>query len=105
MKQQFTAQRTLKESLEQNHVYIYVDFEEDYRCSSEEDIESAYWSQTQVTIEPVVAYSRQSDKLVHQSYVFVSDEPCHVARFVFALIAKLVPTLLELVPCSKFVHY
>ena len=53
----------------------------------------------------VVAYYKQGDKLVHQSYVFVSDEPHQDGRFVFARITKLVPMLLALLPCLKFVHY
>ena len=75
-----------------------MEFAEDYRCRSQEEIQSAYWSQTQVTIHPLAAYYKQGDKLVHQSYVFVSDESCHDAKFVFAL-------LLELAPCLKFVYY
>ena len=34
----------------------------------------AYWSQTQVTIYSVVAYHNSGSKLIHQSYIFVSDE-------------------------------
>ena len=34
----------------------------------------AYWSQTQVTIYSVVAYHNSGSKLIHQSYIFISDE-------------------------------
>ena len=44
-----------------------MDFAEDYRCRSQEEIQSAYWSQTQVTIHPVIAYYKKDGKLVHQS--------------------------------------
>ena len=40
IKQQFIVQRILKENLEQNHVYIHMDFTEDYRCRSQEEIQS-----------------------------------------------------------------
>ena len=76
-----------------------MDFAEDYSCRSQEQIKSAYWSQTQTILHPLLAYYKQGDKLVHQSYVFVSDEPSHDAIFVFALIKKPVPTLLELPTC------
>ena len=82
-----------------------MDFVEDYRCRYQEEIQSAYWSQTQVTIHPVVAYYKKAGKLVHQSYVFISDESNHDAKFVFALLRKLVPTISELIPGLKFIHY
>ena len=107
IKQQFTVQRTLKENLEQNHVYIHMDFAEDYRCRSQEEIQSTVRARHRSllilwlpTIRKVISWF-----IDHQSYVFVSDETLRDARFVFALITKLVPTLLELVPCLKFIHY
>ena len=30
-----------------------MDFAEDCRCHSQEEIQSTYWSQTQVTIHPI----------------------------------------------------
>jgi len=105
IKNQYSAQKTLKESLDEKHMYIRMDFAEDYRCRSQEEIQSAYWSQTQVTIHPVVAYYKQDDTLCHQSYVFISDEPNHDAKFVFALLRKLVPELVKLIPGLNFVHY
>ena len=46
IKRQFTAQRILKEPLEQIRVYIHMDFVKDCWCCSQEEIQSAYWSQT-----------------------------------------------------------
>ena len=105
IKNQFAVQRNLKENLPANHIYIHMDFAEDYRCRSQEEIQSAYWSQTQVTIHPVVAYFKKDDKLCHQSYVFISDEPRHDAKFVFALLRSLVPQLIELIPTLEYSHY
>ena len=53
---QFKQQKNLKEDLPDNHVYIHMDFAEDYRFRSQNEIQSAYWSPTQVTIHPVVMY-------------------------------------------------
>ena len=47
---QFKQQKNLKENLPDNN----VDFLEDYRCKSQNEIQSAYWSPTQITIHPVV---------------------------------------------------
>ena len=56
---QFKEQQYLKENLLPNHVYIHMDFAEDYRFRSQNEIQSAYWSPTQVTIHPVVIYFKQ----------------------------------------------
>ena len=53
---QFKQQKNLKENLPDNHVYIHMGFAEDYRFRSQNEIQSAYWSPTQVTIHPVVMY-------------------------------------------------
>lgn len=105
IKNQYVVQKSLKENLLPNHIYIHMDFAEDYKCRSQEEIQSAYWSQTQVTIHPVVAYFKKEGKVVHQSFVYISDEPRHDARFVFALLRSLVPQLLQLIPKLEFVHY
>ena len=47
---QFRKQKYLKQNLPLNHVYIQMDFAEDCRCRSQNEIQSAYWSPTQVTI-------------------------------------------------------
>ena len=104
---QFKQQKFLKENLPDNHVYIHVDFAEDYRCRSQEEIQSAYWSPTQVTIHPVVMYYRKRGKKdnSHQSFVFVSNESRHDATFIYTLISKLVPLLKEIIPDLKMIHY
>ena len=81
-----------------------MDFAEDYKCCSQEEIQSAYWSQTQVTIHPVVAYFKNKEIVCHQSFVFISDEPRHDARFVFALLRSLVLQLIQLIPELEYIH-
>ena len=39
---QFKQQKNRKENLPDNHVYIHMDFAEDYRCRSQNEIQSAY---------------------------------------------------------------
>lgn len=74
---QFKQQRYLKENLLENQVYIHMDFAEDYRCRLQNKIQSAYWFPTQVTIHPVVMYYNQNGKVMHKSYVFISNESSH----------------------------
>ena len=61
---QYKAQRTLKEKrLKDGHVAIHLDFAEDCRCRSQEEVQSAYWNTSTVTLHPAVVYfpSRQRD--------------------------------------------
>ena len=60
---QFKEQRNIEENLPDSHVYIHMDFAEDYKCRSQNEVRSAYWSQIQVTIHPVVMYYKKNGKL------------------------------------------
>ena len=97
IKNQKLAQQNLKQNLPSNHIYIHMDFAEDFRCRSQEEIQSTYWSRTQATIHPVVAYFKREEKLCNQSFVFISHEPRHDAKFAFALLRSLVPQLTKLI--------
>ena len=82
-----------------------MNFVEAYICRSQEVIQSAYWSQTQVTIHQIVAYFKREEKLCHQYFVFISDEPRHDAKFVFALLCSLVAQLPKLILKLEYIHY
>ena len=103
---QFKQQKNLKENLPDNHVYIHMDFAKDYRCRSQNEIQLAFWSPTQVAIHPVVMYykNRGEKENSHQSFVFVSSESHHDATFVYTLIGELVPLLKEIVPNLEMIH-
>ena len=62
-----------------------MDFAEDYRYRAQEEIQFAYWSQTQASIQPVATYYKFCEKLLHQSRVFISDEQRHDTKFVLHL--------------------
>ena len=98
-------QQNLKENLPSNHIYIHMNLVEAYICRSQEVIQSAYWSQTQVTIHQIVAYFKREEKLCHQYFVFISDEPRHDAKFVFALLCSLVAQLPKLILKLEYIHY
>lgn len=51
---QYGEMKRLKEELPQNHVIVQMDFEENYSCKSLNEMQSAYWNQTSVTLHPVV---------------------------------------------------
>ena len=84
-----------------------MDFTEDYRCGSQDEIQSAYCNPTQVTIHPVVIYykNRAEKENSHQSFVFVSSESHHDATFIYTLINKVISLLKEIVPNLEMIHY
>ena len=102
---QYKAQRTLKENLKDGHVAIHLDFADDYWCRSQEEIQSAYWNTLIVTLHPAVVYFRQAEKVKVKSFVFVSNEIRHDAKFILALLKKLIPHVKLLVSNAKHCHF
>lgn len=54
---------------------LQVDFAENYACRSLEEVQSAYFNQTSVTLHPTVAYFKaESGELAHKRFVSISVE-------------------------------
>jgi len=70
VKTQYKAQRTLKENTKNGHIAIHLDFAEDYRCRSQEEVQSAYWNTASVTLHPAIVYYRHEDSVKVKSSVF-----------------------------------
>jgi hypothetical protein len=107
IKTQYSEMKNLKENLPVNHCIIHMDFSENYSCKSVQEIQSAYWNQTAVTLHPVVIYfkTEASKEILHQSFVFVSDEMGHNANTVLTIIDKLIPAVKQLIPEVTCIHY
>ena len=58
-----------------------------------------------VTLHPAVTYFRQARKVKVKSFVFVSNEIRHDAKFIFTLLKKLIPHIRLLVPNAKHFHF
>ena len=83
-----------------------MDFAEDYACRSQDEVQTAYFNMTQVTLHPVVIYFKHDDSLQHKSIVFVSDEPRHDANFVFGVLTELNEFVKEALPIeTSYIHY
>ena len=104
VKNQYNQVKRIKEILPNNNVMVQIDFAEDYKCQSQDEIQSAYWNTTQVDIHPAVYY-KDDDNLKHKSFVFVSDEPGHNASTVYAILKKLIPEIKIIIPDLNMVHY
>lgn len=74
-----------------------------------EEVQSAYWNQSMVTVHPVVAYCKKEENnqlvLKHKSFAFISDELSHTASAVYAFIKNLIPMLQEMVLMMSCIHY
>jgi hypothetical protein len=103
---QYKALHSLKDNLPEGHVIVQMDFAENFTCSSAEEVQSAYWNPSAVTLHPVVTYYRALDgKLAHENYVFVSDDLAHNFGTVYAILDKLMPMIKMKIPHLKTVHY
>ena len=76
---QYKQMKLLKDGLEDNELIVQMDFAENYSCQSLNEIQSAYWNQTTVTLHPTVIYYKQGQELKRKSLIFVSDEERHNA--------------------------
>ena len=99
---QYKAQTPLKENLKDRHVAIHLHFAEDYRCMLQEEVQSAYWNTSTVTLRPAVVYFCHADR-VKVNFVFVSNKTRHDTTYIFALLKKLIPQVNFLVP--NVTHY
>ena len=106
---QYVEIRKLKENLPLNHVVAQLDFSENYTCTSMEEVQSAYWNQSMVTLHPVVIYYKSiedgKETLHHKSFTIISDELSHTASTVFAFLKQLLPLIKVELPSMKFIHY
>lgn len=60
-------------NLGSNEAAIQIDFSENYTCGHQDEIQAAHWDQSQVTIFPVVIWTKDGCK----SYAFASDDRDH----------------------------
>ncbi|XP_060564531.1 uncharacterized protein LOC132723774 [Ruditapes philippinarum] len=105
VREQYQQVRLLKESLPEDEIMVQMDFAENYSCRSLNEIQTAYWNQTMVTIHPAVAYFRENGELKHKSYVLISDEMAHCSSTVCTFLDHIIPELKILNPRLSFIHY
>ncbi|WAQ99020.1 hypothetical protein MAR_023393 [Mya arenaria] len=103
---QYKGLKQMKEKLPVNHVLVQMDFSENYTCQSLEEIQSAYWNATAITLHPTVIYKKATDgKLTHDSIVFVSEVLQHNAAMVQVIIQKVIKYIQESDKSIKGIHF
>ncbi|KAL3859869.1 hypothetical protein ACJMK2_010058 [Sinanodonta woodiana] len=101
---QYQEMRNLQENLPENEVMLWMDFAENFVCTSVEAVQSSYWNQAMVSLHTMVVYFPKSQGQRLQSFVGVSDVLCHNATVVYIL-KKLIPMLQSTYPSIKTIHY
>ena len=106
VKTQYAAVRQLKENIPQDHVMLQMDFAENFSCVSADEVQSAYWNSSAVSLHPVVAYFRDDRNILnHKNFVYVSDDLGHNFGHVFTIMKNIISEIKEIVPDLKMVHY
>ena len=67
-----------------------MDFAENFTCGTSDEIQSAYWNASTVSLHPVVVYFRGvANSLEHLNFVFVSDVLHHNSTAVVTIMKML----------------
>ena len=103
--QQHNSVKQMQDHLPANHALIQMDFSENYNSQTMEEIQSAYWNASMVTLHPNIIYFKDASKcLSHKSLVFVSEVLHHNATMVYAIVQKIVNTVHNYLLELKHVH-
>lgn len=97
--------RKLRENLPENEIVLWMDFAENFLCTSVEAVQSSYWNQAMVSLHTMVAYFPQQHDQRLQSYVAVSDVLSHNATVVYTILKNLIPQLKTEYPAMSKIHY
>jgi hypothetical protein len=100
---QFQEMRKLRKDLPTGHALGWMDFAENFNCTSVEQPQNAYWNNTSVTLHTMVVYLPDGEE--HHSFVAVSDEMSHGPATVYAIIRKLVPYVKSIYSRLTDIHY
>ena len=106
MRKQYEEIRELKQNLPPHHAIIHMDFAENYSCKSMDEIQSAYWNQSFVTLHPAVVYTPGDSGICHTSYVYISDDLNHNSSALVTFIKDMVEEIkIKIDPNVECLHY
>ena len=97
--------RKLRENLAEGYIVVWMDFAENYICSSMDEVQSAYWNANMVTLHTQVVYFPASHNKNHMSVVGISEVIAHNATSVNAMIKKLLSIIKDEYPGTHTIHY
>ena len=106
VKTQYKELAAIKQNLPSDEVLVQMDFAENFTCQSLDEVQSAYWNSTCVTLHPTVVYYKDGDgSLMHRNHIFISDLLQHNANAVVAIIQKLAPIIKSDILNPEKIHY
>ncbi|KAK3916987.1 Translation factor GUF1-like protein, mitochondrial [Frankliniella fusca] len=82
--------KQLKNNLSDTTLIVTMDFEMNYSCLIQGEIQSYHWSKKHVTIHPVVIFYKENQEVKHRTIVFISDELDHDADLVQVFEDKII---------------
>lgn len=91
----------MKRNVEDDEVILQVDFAENYSSLLQDEIQSAHWNNTQITLFTACAWLKGANI---RSFVIVTDELSHDKYCVFACIKKIINCLkqeFDILKCVK----
>ena len=80
-------------------------FAENYTCRTVDEVQTAYWSLTLVTLHPTVVYFQEESTLKHRSLMVISNTLTHSASTVATFMDHVVPQIKTFVPEVKHIHF
>ena len=84
------------EHLTEEEAVVQVDFAENFSCKYQGEVQSAHWSQDQVTLFTVAIWTKSGDKnSCFESHVIVSDDLKHDKTTVAVCVCKVVNDLVK----------
>ena len=92
---QYSVQSDLINNLPLTHCVVIMDFSENYTLQSQDEIESAHWAQTQITLHPIFIVHHAPNSTVDQqvllkeSLIIISDHLVHNAASVYVFTEQL----------------
>ncbi len=67
-------------SLHPNEIIMLMDYSENYRCVFQNEIQTGFFDQAQVTIHPAMTYYLEDDHLVKHALIGISEDTRHDAH-------------------------
>lgn len=108
-KAQSSFLRRLKENLLANEVIILMDFAENYSFLIQDEVQGYHWENSQCTVHPFVIYRTAicdgEEKVVPQSFCFISPDTKHSTAMVYTFLCSLIPHIKSFLPNITKIYY
>ena len=104
---QYSQYKTIKTNLPQSWALITMDFAENFLLKQQDEVQSAHWAYSQVTVHPCVLHYKcpSCPEQVTDYLLFFSDDMVHDAHIVQIIQRRTVDHLKSLIALDKVVIF